>query len=242
METSEYAAINTLLQQGGIHYNVSVQDSTILPVHRTARLRDVKMLQLLLNEVPVRARSDFLNTQTDYGYTALHWCAVFDSPTMTRELIIQGCDTSILNYRGKTAWDVAEAAQAKKVLNTIMELAHSGKYPLLREEQERRMHRPNVAEFFRDDISLDQMRFMMWGTPQTPFSQWDFLAEGGFGKVFKVKDVSPPIESNGRQFSVVAVKIPKPEGVDELKAEVEALSKLAHENVCLLYTSPSPRD
>ena len=93
------------------------------------------------------------------------------------------------------------------------------------------MHRPNVAEFFRDDISLDQMRFMMWGTPQTPFSQWDFLAEGGFGKVFKVKDVSPPIESNGRQFSVVAVKIPKPEGVDELKAEVEALSKLAHENV-----------
>eukprot|EP01048_Picozoa_sp_COSAG05_P032278 COSAG05_NODE_12272_length_474_cov_5.050667_1_plen_48_part_01 len=32
-------------------------------VHRTARLRDVKMLQLLLNEVPVRARSDFLNTQ-----------------------------------------------------------------------------------------------------------------------------------------------------------------------------------
>ena len=34
-----------------------------------------------------------------------------------------------------------------------------------------------------------------------------------------------------RPFSHMAVKVPKPEGVDELKAEVEALSKLAHENV-----------
>ena len=92
------------------------------------------MLQFLLNEVPVRARSDFLNTQTDYGYTALHWCAVFDSPAIAKEVIVQGCDTSVLNYRGKTAWDVAEAAQAQKVLGTIVELAGSGEYPLLWEE------------------------------------------------------------------------------------------------------------
>eukprot|EP01048_Picozoa_sp_COSAG05_P026844 COSAG05_NODE_7536_length_799_cov_6710.162857_1_plen_191_part_10 len=44
-------------------------------------------------------------------------------------------------------------------------------------------------------------------------------------------------------FDHAAVKVPKPEGVDELKAEVEALSKLAHENVVAILgmtEGPSP--
>ena len=45
------------------------------------------------------------------------------------------------------------------------------------------------------------------------------------------KDGSFAIEVNERRFSELVVKIPKPEGVDELKAEVEALSRLTHENV-----------
>ena len=59
------------------------------------------------------------------------------------------------------------------------------------------------------------------------------LAEGGFGEVFLVP-ANPDIQVAGRHFSTIVVKVPKKEGVAELKGEVESLGKLDHENVVLI--------
>eukprot|EP01048_Picozoa_sp_COSAG05_P012118 COSAG05_NODE_1191_length_5573_cov_12.076361_5_plen_81_part_01 len=66
------------------------------------------MLHLLFEEVPIQAQPHFLNTQTNYGYTALHWSTIYNQADAARILIEKGCDTSILNSRGKTAWDLVQ--------------------------------------------------------------------------------------------------------------------------------------
>eukprot|EP01048_Picozoa_sp_COSAG05_P000320 COSAG05_NODE_8_length_40675_cov_148.837539_29_plen_1881_part_00 len=225
-------SVAELFEQGGVHYNLLVSDtSSIRPLHRAARIDHVGMVQTLMKEVDDNALPGFVDARSEWLFTALHWCAAFNSHAVARLLIQSRCDTGLLNYRGKTAWDVAEASQSQEVLTVFEELESSGEYPLLVEEQQRRKHRPQVAESFRDDISIDHGRLTLWGTPQRRYCQWSFLAKGGFGKVYKIKDVSPALEVTGRRFSVVAVKIPLPDGVDELKAEVEALSRLTHDNV-----------
>jgi hypothetical protein len=108
----------------------------------------------------------------------------------------------------------------------------------LQKEQDRRKLRPEVADTFRDDLELEHRRFTLWNI--NPFSNWGEvgadgrivpLAEGGFGKVYLIEDVSPPVAVNGRLFRRVAMKVPKPSGVSELKGEVQSLGCLAHENV-----------
>jgi serine/threonine protein kinase len=108
----------------------------------------------------------------------------------------------------------------------------------LQKEQDRRKLRPEVADTFRDDLELEHRRFTLWNIE--PFSNWGEvgadgrivpLAEGGFGKVYLIEDVSPPVAVNGRLFRRVAMKVPKPSGVSELKGEVQSLGCLAHENV-----------
>ena len=42
---------------------------------------------------------------------------------------------------------------------------------------------------------------------------------------------APDIEIAGRHFRRVALKVPKKEGIEELKGEVESISKLSHLNV-----------
>ena len=61
-----------------------------------------------------------------------------------------------------------------------------------------------------------------------PFELWTKLAEGGFDKVFAIA-ADPDIEVGCRRFCRVAVKVPKPEGVLELRGEVKSLSGLSTE-------------
>ena len=56
------------------------------------------------------------------------------------------------------------------------------------------------------------------------------IATGGFGEIFLLP-VSPPIVVNGKQFKRIVLKVPKPNGVLELKGEVESLHHLTHENI-----------
>ena len=223
-----------LFQQGSVHYNLPLTpESSILPVHRVAHQNDAEMLLVLLAEVHEQVLPHFLNTQTKWGYTALHWCAVYNSVEVARVLIEMKCDTSILNSRGKTAWDLADMFAAEAVL----ELFRSSNYEMLFKEHERRQRRPAVVDTFRDDIELEHVRLTFWDIQR--FGSWKKIAEGGFGVVYERDDISPPVQlqlqvgdtQEVRYFRRMAVKVPKPEGVDELKAEVEALSKLTHENV-----------
>ena len=63
-----------------------------------------------------RARSAALDAQTLFGYTALHWACVYGHAALAEELILSGSDTSLETDRGKTAWDLAEAAGEPSVL------------------------------------------------------------------------------------------------------------------------------
>ena len=223
--------------------------SLVLPVHRAARRGDVQMLHLLLEEVPVQAQPDFLNTQTDYGYTALHWSTVYNQADAARILIEKGCDTSILNSRGKTAWDLVQVGSD---VTTVFE-SFTASHPQLREESLQRQLRPKVDDTFRDDIQLDENRLVVWDVSTEGFDRWKLVGQGGFGKVYLVKDVSPAVIVNGRSFQNFAVKVPNTGtdvgatmsinkqkkttlspasvGVTELQGEVELLARIQHENV-----------
>jgi serine/threonine protein kinase len=115
----------------------------------------------------------------------------------------------------------------------------ANEHTLLRKEWKRRARRPDVPPV-RDDIELDHTRLIYWNIE--PFENWEKIAEGGFGQVFLVKNVSPAICVRDRQFDEVVVKVPKgggegsveEGGVNALTAEVESLSRLDHEHVVLI--------
>jgi hypothetical protein len=230
VETKNYAKVRVLFNRGGVHYNLRlISNSQTLILHRCARLGDVTMVQLLLEEeVLVEAHQSFLDAVSMYGFTALQWCALYDHAALAEELIKYGCDTTHTNYRHKTAWDIAEAMQASSVLMCFERLASS--HPQLAQEQQRRMHRPKVPDTFRDDIQLDVTRFVLWSVMLfVEPKHWLQIAQGGFGTVYKVTDVSPPIAVSGTFYQTVAIKIPNSaDAKAELKAEVESLSVLTH--------------
>ena len=126
--------------------------------------------------------------------------------------------------------------QSSAVLKLFKKLAAS--CPQLEQEQQRREHRPNVPDTFRDDIQLDFMRFVLWSVMLfVEPKHWLQVAQGGFGTVYKVTDVSPPIAVSGTFYQTVAIKIPNSaDAVEELKAEVESLSVLTH-GALLLFCS-----
>jgi hypothetical protein len=104
------------------------------------------------------------------------------------------------------------------------------RYRRLKEEKRRRDYRPNAEDIFRDDIQLEFDRFTLWRIDlSTQPKNWNQIAQGGFGTVYKVTDVSPAIAVSGIYYWTVAIKIPNSaDAVEELKAEVESLSVLAH--------------
>ena len=72
---------------------------------------------------------------------------------------------------------------------------------------------------------------------------WLQIAKGGFGTVYKVTDVSPPIAVSGTFYQTVAIKIPNnADAKAELKAEVESLSILTHGalQLCCVCSSLCP--
>jgi serine/threonine protein kinase len=254
-------------------------------LHRAARHGHLAVVQLLISEVPTGSSEVLqclLDARDTYGYTALHWAASYNQVDIALELIVHGCSTALYNHRGKTAWDVAIQMENTAVADAFEHRAvphyaqrtsvllpapahiyylpqlpaHFQPHTALHAEHTRRGRRPDVNDVYRDDIELDHRRLVIWDAAK-PFEKWTPLAEGGFGVVYKVDDVSPPIQvcinvpvteglsmanavptaeglahtTVARQFRCIAVKVPKPGGVKELKAEVEGLSKLAHKNV-----------
>ena len=65
------------------------------------------------------------------------------------------------------------------------------------------------------------------------------LGEGGMGMVYRAKQSSPQREV---ALKVLRPGLELPELARRLEAESRLLAKLGHVGICLLYTSPSPRD
>ena len=65
-------------------------------------------MRFLLRQVHPENCAAFLNAQTLFDHTALHWACVYGQAAVAEELILSGCGTSVLNDHGKAAWDLAE--------------------------------------------------------------------------------------------------------------------------------------
>ena len=248
IEAGNVREVIEMYEDGSAHWSLSLLDrDDSLPFHRLARLGDVKMLEAMIavyKDQPDTLAKALSVQIPPYLHTPLHWCASYGTKaanvdgrfSKTAELLIQhGCKTSLLNHRAKTAWDLTEPECG---VDAVFVQSASDTHHELQKEQHRRELRPVVADTFRDDLELEHRRFTLWNI--NPFSNWGEvgadgrivpLAEGGFGKVYLIDDVSPPVAVNGRLFRRVAMKVPKPSGVSELKGEVQSLGRLAHENV-----------
>lgn len=227
-------AVHAQFDTGGVHYNLALPGSAVLPLHRAIKAGSLEMVQLILSEIHTQAVASVLNMKTEYDFTALHWCAYFGHVEIAELLLdrplYQQCNTDLLNYRNKTAWGVAETVGSEAMLAVFNHFADSELYAnvALPKEKARRARRPVVKDTFRDDIELDMLRFTLWCI--VLYDNWKKLAQGAFGVVYRVTGILS-IEVNGRRFAEAAVKVPKDRGVDELKSEVEGLGQLSHENI-----------
>ena len=238
-------AVRTMLAAGDVDYTLPMPSQArsldsmtqpIRPLHRAVQTGSLAMVKLFVDdEIHPKALSAVLNMRTEFGFTVLHWACLYNHAPIVEFLLDrpleQQCDTSATNYRGKTAWDVAEAVKAQavlKVLEMFADPSHRHANPRLCKEKERRERRPEVDETFRDDIELDMLRFVFWCIEM--YDNWELLAEGAFGFVYRVTGILF-IEINGRHFDEAALKVAKAGGVEELKSEVEGLRELSHVNV-----------
>ena len=71
----------------------------------------VEVIQLLA------ARGAEISCQDSYQETSLHWAARYDCTAAVKLLLCLGADTTIKNWEGKTAEDVA-SGDARSVLKT----------------------------------------------------------------------------------------------------------------------------
>jgi serine/threonine protein kinase len=189
-----------------------------------------------------------------YGATADIYASADVYAEIANLLIDAGCITNLRNHRSMTAWDLAEQLGAQQVVH-VFETAvmdslepqlvqhYNGRqcerryqmytfyrYRRLKEEKRLRECRPKADDMFHDDIQLEFARFTLWRIDlSTQAQNWLQIAQGGFGTVYKVTDVSPAIAVSGTYYWTVAIKIPNnADAMEELKAEVESLSILSH--------------
>ena len=64
------------------------------------------------------ARGAEINCQDSYQETPLHWAARYDQTAAVKLLLCLGADTTIKNWEGKTAEDVARGEATRSVFKT----------------------------------------------------------------------------------------------------------------------------
>ena len=198
--------------------------SSATPLQRAACLGRAEIVNILLPKGNKFVKKEVVDAKAPCGFTALHFCCLFGRAKIAQALIKAGANTELTNDRGQTAWDVALAQPPQsegrdavaQVLRRDVDLAN----------------RPEVEKTFRDDLELDFARLIFASV--ILFENWEFLAEGAFGKVYLICNVFPPVCIGARQFSKFVVKVAKTgaKGAsDDLKQEVQSLAKLTHVNI-----------
>eukprot|EP01046_Picozoa_sp_COSAG06_P036570 COSAG06_NODE_4045_length_4634_cov_7.279603_1_plen_714_part_00 len=203
----------------------------------------MQLVRLLLSDNHGRR---YLDEQTEYGYTALHLACIGHTPEHTKVvqfLIGIGCNTALTTVRAKTSWDLAELSGNQATLSFLHTCAEEQdtrpaegtpvkKYKDLSRELERRQSRPLVTPT-REDLHLKADRFVFWSLDDT-YIDWEEVAEGGFGKVYRVP-VFPPIHgAGGHRYEEVAIKAAKvTDEKDNLEftKEITGLAQLSHEHI-----------
>ena len=173
---------------------------SISPLHRAAHAADLSKVQQLLSE-PKNRRAAVLNARMAHGATAFMLACEVGALEVAVALLEAGCDAHMTDDRGRTGVQLAilegHAALAGFLAQDYAELSQQ---------------RPDPTDTFQDSFKIGFTRFVIWSTappfPDTA-SNWNFLAEGGFGKVYRCHDVWPPIEIAGERIRSVAIKAAK---------------------------------
>eukprot|EP01047_Picozoa_sp_COSAG01_P071903 COSAG01_NODE_11289_length_1965_cov_2.263666_1_plen_628_part_10 len=141
IQAGDLAELKAAFDGGAVHALAALQRSSakLLPFHHAAERGNLDVIRYLMSEMPALVAvqqvdnfgtddeklsglvKDALDRQDQFGYTALHWCAAYNRADVARELLNHGCDPSICNHSGKTAWDVAESAKSTEVLDLFEE-------------------------------------------------------------------------------------------------------------------------
>ena len=166
------------------------------------------------------------------------WCEVtFEDASSAQACFDEGQTTYGISADGarfRVEWHRDPQHADMMRLSSMSEAPTPEPHPALSRETARRSLRPDVKDNFRDDIDLDYQRLIQWHVTDPFVELWEYVGMGAYGKVYVIRFVAPPIEVSGRRFDRVAVKVPRPEGVAELKREVEQLAKLEHCNIVMI--------
>eukprot|EP01045_Picozoa_sp_COSAG04_P014025 COSAG04_NODE_1029_length_8668_cov_5.545104_3_plen_530_part_00 len=238
VQAKEFQHVEFLLARGAdAGY---VLRSGITPLHRAVWLGDLEIAEVLLV-----SSTDCIDAQTEYGYTALHMASIGGHDHIVKLLLERSCDTSLAHFRNRTAWDLSLLSSSEgsaRVAAAFNREAGQGHEALMR-EHERRESRPEVAPT-REDLEMDPLRLEFWALEEGSRDHWEYLAEGGFGKVYLVP-AFPPLEGvSGARFGQVAIKAAKTGAQDELSGEIKGLAELSHANIVSIlgftHCSPEP--
>ena len=251
-DAGDSAQVAKLLHTGGERDEDATQSSahpSIQPLHRAARGGHVEVGQVLLEAGAV------VNAQLEPSkMTAFHVACDAGRPKFVDWLVDEArCDTELKSGRGKTGWDLARrlssvesviltddlqrsrsAVPCGEIDLSLQRRATLGAHDQLAREHKSRQSRPDVHEsFMEQQFQFDRLIF--WALLR--YANWTWLAEGGFGEVYRVSHIFPALEIGGGEHDVsqLAIKAAKQDSQGQLKGEIKELTKLSHPNIVRIY-------
>ena len=215
----------------------------ITALHRAVRQGSPAMVHAVLeklNSLRSEPKQLALDAATGlFSRTAFMLACEGGAPEIAVQLVEAGCDMTKLDNIQRTGLEIAaQSGHAAEICEQLGQLQASGRLAAmprtrsdglvrLRSVLDRVLERPDVLERRPERISIPFQRITVWAI--RPYSNWRFLAEGGFGKIFLVEDVDLDLISNGQQIKRVVIKAAKVNAAGELKRETEELAKLDRE-------------
>ena len=197
-----------------------------MPLHRAAYAGDLAEVRQLLSDLegePYNQRAVVLDARMAHNATPFMLACEVGAREVVVALLEARCDAYATDDRGRTGVQLALLAGHTSLAGFLAQ-----------DYSDLSQQRPDPTDDFQDSYKLGFSRFIMWSTegkyPTGPesASNWTFVAEGGFGKVFLCHDVWPPIEISGERIRSVAVKAAKVGSIADdidFRQEIAALAR-----------------
>ena len=245
IEADDLSTMRTLLNAGrGSRAAITARvEGTMspMPLHRAIRKGNLEVVSRLMAEytrTELRAVLSLLDPFS--GYSALHMAVEYGHAHITDAIIEAGCNTTLLNKRGDTAWDLAKLLAGHGVA-CVDSVFHShatslGGHTTLALELDRQRDRSETLQMHCDDIEIDTRRLHTFSLDT--LENWGALQVLGpaepFGWQAVVESIFPRLQI-GRSFHqkmmLFVAKKPGAESED-LYSEVKRLAQLTRNQEC----------